>query len=100
MVHPNHQNQGTGGILLSEVMTEADKQNLPTFLVSTVESEQLFFKTGFQSLGSPWKIDNAYWTREIQKAQGLNEANEALVSKFGGVCEVERVMKRASPQMA
>lgn len=96
MVHPNYQRHGVGKSLLSTVLALAAEQKLDTFLVSSIESHRMFLDSGFQDVGTCWKIDNGYWMREIQRAEGEGSANEMLVRKFEGVWEIECLMKKGA----
>lgn len=72
-----------------------DAQGIPCFIVSSLESEKLYAKLGFQELGK-WVIDDEYWaTQIVQHERDLGmTGNEKLVEQFTGVHEVEKCMLR------
>ncbi len=100
MIDPRHQKKGIGKKLLSAVLQEAQREGLPTFLMSSAESFGLYAKLGFEDLGR-WTVDNGRWMREVAaREEELGIAGEeGLVELYEGVGEVENVMVRRAVKM-
>lgn len=80
---------------MKEVLARTDAEGIPVFLFSGRESQGLYTKLGFKTLGS-WTIDNGYWAKEIEQHEqtlGMT-GNPGLGKKFEGFTEDESLMVR------
>jgi predicted N-acetyltransferase YhbS len=97
MVDPAHQRQGIGKRLMKAVLRQVEQDSLPTYIVSSRESHDLYLQLGFRSLAYR-RIDNEAWAKQVYsiEVEAGKPTNPELAAQYRGIAEDEHLMVKAA----